>query len=99
METTEILSSDRRANDPDVTPQYRPLADSHYRSILKSITWRIIAAFITSLIAWSMTRRFSLAAAIGLGDGFIKIGVFYLHERLWNRIDLGRVKPEPEYEI
>jgi uncharacterized membrane protein len=39
-----------------------------------------------------------LAARIGVLDTVIKIGAFYIHERLWNRIGLGKQKP-PEYQI
>jgi len=39
-----------------------------------------------------------LAAQIGLLDTVIKIGAFYTHERIWNRVGFGKVKP-PEYEI
>ena len=31
-------------------------------------------------------------------DAVVKIGVYFVHERLWNHIHFGRAKP-PEYEI
>lgn len=70
-----------------------------YRSVLKSLTYRIIAGITTSLIAWGITGRFQIAVAIGLGDAVIKIGVFYLHERIWNRVNLGRAAADLDYEI
>ncbi len=39
-----------------------------------------------------------LAAQIGILDTVIKIGAFYVHERFWNRLNFGKLKP-PEYQI
>jgi len=38
------------------------------------------------------------AAAIGLADTLVKVGVYYGHERAWNRVRFGRGL-QPEYEI
>ncbi len=52
---------------------------------------------VTFAIAWILTRRFELSAQIGILDMVIKVGAFYVHERLWNLISFG--KKEPEYQI
>jgi len=72
--------------------------DAHHRSIAKAISYRIVAALITLIVAWSVTTEIRFAVAIGLADAVIKFGVYYLHERAWNRVGFGRAKP-PEYEI
>ena len=72
--------------------------DAHHRSIAKAISYRIIAAAITTTVAWSVTGELGHAALIGAGDVVIKFGVYYLHERAWNRVGFGRAK-RPEYEI
>ncbi len=72
--------------------------ESHIRSIAKAITWRFGGTVVTFMVAWVVTRELSVAAGIGLLDSVIKIGAFYVHERLWNRVSFGKVKP-PEYEI
>jgi uncharacterized membrane protein len=72
--------------------------ESHIRSIAKAITWRAVATTITFAVAFILTRRFELAAQIGILDTVIKIGAFYTHERIWNRLKFGREKP-PEYQI
>lgn len=72
--------------------------ESHWRSIAKAITWRIGGTVVTFGVAWILTRRFELAAKIGLLDTFIKLGAFYVHERVWNRLNFGKPKP-PEYQI
>lgn len=74
------------------------LVESHIRSMAKAITWRAGGTVVTFAIVWIMTRRLELAAQIGLLDTTIKIGAFYIHERIWNRVSFGKSKP-PEYQI
>lgn len=73
-------------------------SDSHLRSLCKTISWRFFATLITMGVALVVTRRLSLALSIGLADTLIKLGSYYFHERLWERIRFGRAKP-PEYNI
>lgn len=72
--------------------------ESHVRSIAKAVTWRAGGTVVTFAVAWILTGNLRLSAGIGLGDTVIKIGAFYAHERLWNRLSFGKQKP-PEYEI
>ena len=72
--------------------------ESHLRSIAKAITWRAGGTVVTFVVAWILTRRFELAAQIGILDTIVKLGAFYVHERIWNRMEFGKQKP-PEYEI
>jgi len=53
---------------------------------------------VTFIVAWVLAGSLDLAVRIGVLDTVIKIGAFYVHERLWNRINLGKQKP-PEYQI
>ena len=72
--------------------------ESHYRSIVKAVTWRAGGTVVTFAVAWILTGNVSLSAGIGLLDTVIKIGAYYVHERLWIRVKFGRLK-RPEYEI
>ena len=72
--------------------------ESHIRSIVKAVTWRIGGTLVTFVVALILTKKLELAIQIGLVDTILKIGVFYGHERLWNRIKFGREK-KPEYYI
>ena len=74
------------------------MADSHLRSIVKAVTWRIGGSGLTFVIALMLTGKVRLAMEIGLIDTVLKIGAFYVHERLWDRVGLGR-RRRPEYEI
>ena len=72
--------------------------ESHIRSIAKAITWRTGGTVVTFGVAWILTRRFELAAQIGVLDTIIKLAAFYVHERVWNRLNFGK-KKSPEYQI
>ncbi len=72
--------------------------ETHRRSISKALSWRVVALFITASVVWVVTGEFRFAATIGLVDTLIKLGVYYGHERLWNRLSFGRIK-RPEYQI
>ncbi len=74
--------------------------ETHTRSIIKTLSWRFIATFITALIALAITGELRVAAEIGLLDTLIKLGAYYGHERIWLRIGIGMPKgPPPEYHI
>jgi uncharacterized membrane protein len=71
-----------------------------YRSIVKAISWRTIGTFDTMLISFLITGNVKFAVSIGGIELFTKMFLYFLHERLWNRIKFGRVtKKEIEYEI
>ena len=72
--------------------------ESHYRSIVKAVTWRAGGTVVTFAVVWILTQELPLAAGIGLLDAVVKTGAFYIHERIWNRVSFGKLKP-PEYEI
>lgn len=62
------------------------------------MTWRAGGTLVTVLTAWLLTGRPTLSIGIGLLDSVVKLGAYYLHERIWDRLSFGRVKP-PEYQI
>ncbi len=70
--------------------------ESHKRSIIKAVTWRIFATSITMLVVYAFTKEIVLSASIGLVDTAIKIFAYYSHERLWERIGFGRKKVKEE---
>lgn len=72
--------------------------ESHYRSIVKTLTWRALATAITFSVAWILLGKLGKAAEIGILDTLIKFGAYYSHERVWNRFQFGKPKP-PEYQI
>lgn len=64
--------------------------DSHQRTLLKTLTYRLLGTASTAGLAWLMTREVCLAASLGLLDLCLKLGGYYLHERLWELTSFGR---------
>ena len=68
------------------------------RSLLKTLSWRVIATVITMLIAFLLTSEIKFAVEIGLLDTTIKLAAYFAHERMWLRIPWGR-REEHDYQI
>ncbi|MEA4976854.1 MAG: DUF2061 domain-containing protein [Paludibacter sp.] len=75
------------------------MREKNYRSLVKSISYRITGTIATFLISYIVTGQLKFAISIMSVDFISKIVIFYLHERMWNRIKFGKVKGGPEYEI
>ncbi len=60
--------------------------DSHRKSILKAVSWRVIGSAGTFLIAWILSGDVVVGASISVAEFFLKIGMFYAHERIWSRV-------------
>ena len=74
--------------------------EKSYRSILKAVSWRVTGTLDTILISFLITGNFKMAASIGLIEVFTKIVLYYIHERVWNKIKFGKEsKSQPEYNI
>ena len=76
-----------------------PVVEKHYRSLLKAVSWRATGTLDTILISFLITGKIKLAVSIGLVEVFTKISLFYVHERIWNKISLGRSKAQEDYTI
>ena len=61
------------------------------RSIVKSISWRVFAAIITSCVVFVITGKGDFAAKVGLIDTAVKLLIYFLHERVWDKIDYGNM--------
>jgi|GEM_PF-87050 len=60
------------------------------RSILKAISWRTWATLTTAILVFVFTGKFALAITVGLLEVFAKMGLYFFHERLWQKIHWGK---------
>jgi uncharacterized membrane protein len=60
-------------------------AASRKRSLIKTVSWRIVASTTTFLIAWMVTGNLTAGAAIGGAEAVTKMFLYYGHERAWER--------------
>lgn len=73
------------------TGQYKV---SRKRHIAKAVTWRVIATGTTFSLAWIITGSVEIGATIGGFEATSKMVLYYLHERVWYKLDYGVVKPK-----
>ena len=64
--------------------------DAHHRSILKALSWRVLATLTTMLIVFGFTGKLALSAGVGAVEVVIKLILYYLHERTWGLVGVGR---------
>ncbi|PTX44297.1 putative membrane protein [Christiangramia gaetbulicola] len=60
------------------------------RSILKTISWRIVGTIDTIIISWILTGQIETALAIGSVELVTKMILYFGHERIWNLIPYGK---------
>ena len=61
---------------------------SNKRHLAKTITWRIVGSLDTFLLAWLITGNPITGIKIGLAEVLTKMVLYYLHERIWFKINL-----------
>jgi uncharacterized membrane protein len=61
-------------------------ADKPIKSIMKSISWRIVGTVDTMIISYYITGKVTMALSIGSVEVLTKTVLYYFHERLWAHI-------------
>ena len=62
------------------------------RSFVKSLSYRIFGTLSSFAVAYAITRKGSLSALIAFWETIIKVGIYYWHERIWDKISWGRLR-------
>lgn len=73
-------------------PTERRIKESHLRSLLKGISWRVVGTLDTMLLSYVFTGSLKIAAAIGGTEVISKVGLYYLHERGWQRVPTEKIR-------
>ena len=66
--------------------------ESHLRSVIKGLTWRIIATFTIFVITYFSTGELQTAVTVASIEFPVKLFVYYLHERLWQNVPRGSIR-------
>ena len=72
--------------------------ETRRRSITKALSWRITATLVTTAVAFAITGEVKKALSVGLIDTSFKFLLYYFHERIWLKINYGRLEG-PDYEL
>lgn len=60
------------------------------RSLLKTISWRAVGTSSTMLISYIMIGNLAIAGSIAIVQMISNTVLYYIHERIWNRVKIGR---------
>lgn len=60
------------------------------RSVAKALSWRFIATLTTAALVFAFTGRFDLAITVGAFEAVAKMALYFVHERVWNKLEFGR---------
>ena len=66
----------------------RQQAASHYRSLVKAVSWRIVGTLDTFVWSLLITHEPFSAGSIASTELFTKVALYYGHERLWRILPL-----------
>ena len=75
------------------------MAEHHYRSLVKALSWRATGTVDTIIISYLVTGHAKMAFSIGFVELFTKIFLYYIHERIWNRLSFGKIKSKDDFDI
>jgi uncharacterized membrane protein len=75
-----------------MTTEANNFKESHSRSVLKGLSWRIIATFTTMVIAWRVGGDIKNALIVGAIEFPSKFLIYYFHERAWQTVPRGKVR-------
>ncbi len=59
------------------------------RHLAKTVSWRIVGTVDTILLGWFITGDISTGAKIGGLELFTKMVLYFIHERVWHKINFG----------
>ena len=60
-------------------------ADSVRKSVMKTLSWRVIATTTTFVISWVVTGSVLAGGVIASIEFWAKLALYYVHERAWSR--------------
>ncbi len=69
--------------------------ETNIRSIVKGISWRLVATSTTMIIVYLFFGNIELAIATGALETVAKIALYWGHEKIWQKIRWGRKRIEP----
>ena len=69
--------------------------ETHSRSIAKTLSWRLWATLTTIALVFAFTGQAGIAFTIGGLEVILKMLLYFVHERAWDRIRFGKQEIQP----
>lgn len=73
--------------------------ETHARSVLKAFSWRVLGTLATTALVFVFTRRLAVSLAVGGLEFVSKIALYWLHERVWDRLSIGIHEVQPPGDL
>lgn len=67
------------------------MIETNKRSLLKTISWRLTGSGATFLVAFLISNDMSVSGTIAAIQLVTNTLLYYVHERIWNKITWGRM--------
>jgi len=64
------------------------------RSFVKSLSYRIFGTLSSFVVVYAITGKAKLSALIAFWETVLKVGIYYWHERIWDKVKWGRKQNE-----
>lgn len=64
--------------------------ETAWRSLVKAYSYRCCGTLTTIIISYVITGQFIISLGIGATEMVIKPFIYWMHERVWNKIKWGR---------
>lgn len=85
--------NDKKKNENFLSKKGKSMAfETHARAWVKSLVWRMLGIVILGSISWIITHSWKEMTIITVFFHSVRVILYYLHERLWEKISWGRVK-------
>ena len=85
-----VLHSDISLEKVEKVDKAKSSQENIKRSIVKTISWRVVGTLATVTISYVMTGTLALAFSIGGIELVSKMVLYFFHERTWNNIKWGK---------
>jgi uncharacterized membrane protein len=59
------------------------------RTLIKTLSWRVIGSTATFLISYIVTGQLVVATGIAIAQMIVNTVLYYIHEIVWNKIKWG----------
>lgn len=64
--------------------------DTAARSMAKAVSYRLLGSLSTAAMVYWISGDMRMSAGAGILDSLVKLGLYFVHERVWNSVPFGR---------
>lgn len=86
MNAGDVVKNGFKLNENKMTKVTRK------RHLAKAVSYRILGTLTTMLTAYAITSDVMSGVKIGVIESALKIGIYYMHERAWLKLEYGLKK-------